>query len=69
MDIMTLRNNQVQKVCQLCKEYNNSSLAVENYKMCFTEDNRNEFVEHLDKLRAKAIEKKHELIKTVKNLD
>lgn len=69
MDIMTLRNNQVQKVCQLCKEYNNSSLAVENYKMCFTGDNRNEFVEHLDELRAKAIEKKHELIKTVKNLD
>lgn len=66
------RINKVQKVYQLCKEYKNSLLAVENYKMYLTMEkgsNQNEFVEHLDKLRTEEIKKKRELKEAITNLD
>lgn len=68
----SLINNKVQKVCQLCKEYDNSLQAIEDYRMCFVpgeDGNQREFEKNLDKLREESIKKKRELKKAVTNLD
>lgn len=72
MSVWTLRNNKVHKVYQLCKEYRDSLLAIDGYKLGFIlhkGGSRKEFTEHLNKLRAESIKKKRELIKSIKELD
>ena len=69
---MVLINQKIQKIYQLCKEYDDSKLAIDDYKICFVLRKgicRKEFGEHLDKLRSESIKKKRELINAVKELD